>query len=54
MRKIITAVILALGTAFGSLGIVSAVPASASGSRTYVYAAGTHTCTVTISMGCLS
>jgi hypothetical protein len=40
MRKFITAVILILGTAFGSLGTVSAVPASASSSRTYVYAAG--------------
>lgn len=40
MRKIIAAVILSLGTAFGSLGIVSAVPVSASSSRTYVYAAG--------------
>jgi hypothetical protein len=40
MRKIITALALALGTTLGSLGIVSAVPASASSSRTYVYAAG--------------
>ena len=39
MRKTITAVILALATALGSLGIVSAQAASAS-SRTYVYAAG--------------
>lgn len=40
MRKIITALAMALGTVLGSLGIVSAVPASASSSRTYVYAAG--------------
>lgn len=38
--KIIVAVILSLGTVAGSLGIVSAVPASASSTRTYVYASG--------------
>lgn len=38
--KIIATVILSLGTTVGSLGIVSAVPASASSSRTYVYASG--------------
>jgi hypothetical protein len=40
MRKIVTAVPLALGMAFGSLGISAAVPASASIGRTYVYTLG--------------
>jgi hypothetical protein len=40
MKKIITVLILALGTAVGSVGIVSAVPASARSIRTYVYALG--------------
>ena len=40
MRKIVTALALALGVALGSLGISAAVPASASSSRTYVYASG--------------
>ena len=40
MRKIVTALALALGMALGSLGISAAVPASASSSRTYVYASG--------------
>ncbi len=40
MRKTVTAVILALATALGSMQIVSARAASASSSRTYVYAAG--------------
>lgn len=40
MRKTVTAVSVALGMALGSLGISAAVPASASSSRTYVYALG--------------